>query len=259
MLNIRKSMLWNVTNCCLIKFKCSFSGRPNNRKIVIWPCAHLLDSGGDWAKIPMLSSWKRANQQVNAEGFNRLTIILITTCRIWTYFSSPMMKALSLMQWVFNWGHSLILQTSLWRTLVDGPVVSGTIKRPPVLPDTLIPKYSRNYICIIIATEIYQSWQRLPPHSRGGCAVALWWHQACDPWDHPLEYSGSQDKNVPGREQRLWDCESCYPAAPVARGEVETMQYNYCWLSTLPLLHIFQTLCEVVPFLQGLCCCRNEP
>ena len=33
-----------------------------------------------------------------------------------------MMKALSLMQWLVSWGHCLILETRLCRTLVDGPV-----------------------------------------------------------------------------------------------------------------------------------------
>lgn len=32
------------------------------------------------------------------------------------------MKALSLMQWLLSWGHCVILETRLWRTLVDGPV-----------------------------------------------------------------------------------------------------------------------------------------
>lgn len=34
-----------------------------------------------------------------------------------------MMKALSLMHWLVSWGHCLILETRLWRTLVDGPAV----------------------------------------------------------------------------------------------------------------------------------------
>lgn len=50
------------------------------------------------------------------------SIICIIKGRFCIYLSSPMMKALTLMQWVVSWAHCLILETRLWRTLVDGPV-----------------------------------------------------------------------------------------------------------------------------------------
>lgn len=41
------------------------------------------------------------------------SIISMIEGSLGTYLSRPMMKALSLMQWLVSWGHSLILETRL--------------------------------------------------------------------------------------------------------------------------------------------------
>lgn len=165
-----------------------------------------------------------------------------------------MMKALSFMQWLVSWGQHLILETRLWRTLVDGPVLNRDYKTISKTTESCLGKLMRPFslpILVEVSTTL-QAWLRRCPIIKS----SLW---SLRPSSRISWIVGHKCSRIRPAIVGLYEL---FPRRIWARGNV--IHYIFCLhnihAGTFILWYVNNNAkVSKIPFLQDLCCCQNEP